>query len=181
MLITCRACRSKLSQRPPPFDQCAIDADSNSQQKTQKELIMSNPIQSLLSIVARVMIATIFLLSAVGNKIPKFNDVAAYMASEGVPQPQVMLAGAIVFLIIGSVSIVIGYKARFGAGLLFVFLVLATYYFHDFWNFTGNDQQQQMIQFMKNLSMAGTMVLVMANGSGAGSLDRKSLKTGTGE
>ena len=58
--------------------------------------------QATASLLGRLMIATIFLMSAVGNKIPKFNDVATYMASEGVPLPQVMLAGAIVFLIAGS-------------------------------------------------------------------------------
>ena len=56
------------------------------------------------------------------------------MAAEGVPAPQFMLAGAIVFLIAGSLSVILGYKARIGAALLLVFLVLATYYFHDFWN-----------------------------------------------
>ena len=119
------------------------------------------------------MIVTIFVLSAVGNKIPKFNDVAGYMASEGVPQPKVLLAGAIVFLIVGSLSVLLGLKARLGAGLLLVFLILATYYFHDFWKFEGQEQQQQMIQFMKNLSMMGTMVFIMANGSGAMSLDSR--------
>lgn len=134
---------------------------------------MNTLLQGAGSVAGRVMIATIFLLSAVGNKIPNFNGIVSYMASEGVPQPQVMLAGAIAFLIVGSVSVVLGYKARFGAGLLFVFLALATYYFHDFWNFQGQDQQMQMIQFMKNLSMMGTMVYFMSNGAGSFSLDRR--------
>lgn len=129
--------------------------------------------QGLASLGGRIMIATIFLLSALGNKIPQFNAIAGYMASEGVPAPQVMLAGAIVFLIVGSLSLVLGYHARFGATLLLVFLVLATYYFHDFWNFQGADRQNQMIQFMKNLSMMGTMAFVVANGPGAFSLDRQ--------
>lgn len=129
--------------------------------------------QGLVSLAGRIMIATIFLLSAVGNKIPQFNAIAGYMASEGVPAPQVMLVGAIAFLIVGSLSLVLGYHARFGATLLLVFLVLATYYFHDFWNFQGADRQNQMIQFMKNLSMMGTMAFVVANGPGAFSLDRK--------
>jgi putative oxidoreductase len=95
------------------------------------------------------------------------------MSSEGVPAPQIMLVGAIVFLIVGSVSIILGYKARIGAGLLLVFLVLATYFFHDFWTFEGQDREMQMIQFMKNLSMMGTMVFLMANGSGHASLDSR--------
>lgn len=138
---------------------------------------MNTLLQRVGSVGSRVMIATIFLLSAVGNKIPQFNSVAAYMAAEGVPQPQIMLVGAIAFLIVGSVAVVLGYHARFGAGLLLVFLLLATYFFHDFWNFQGQEQQMQMIQFMKNLSMMGTMVFIIANGSGAFSLDRRLVAT----
>lgn len=129
--------------------------------------------QAIASLLSRLMIATIFLMSAVGNKIPKFNDVAGYMASEGVPVPKAALAGAIVFLIVGSLSVIAGFKVRFGAALLLVFLVLATYYFHDFWNFQGQEQQMQMIQFMKNLSLMGTMVFLMANGAGAMSMDSR--------
>lgn len=126
---------------------------------------------ALASAAARVMIATIFLLSAVGNKIPNFTGVADYMASEGVPQPHIMLAGAIAFLIAGSLSVILGYKTKIGAALLLVFLVLATYFFHDFWTMEGQDRQMQIIQFMKNLSLMGTMLFLMANGPGALSLD----------
>lgn len=122
----------------------------------------------------RIMIATIFLTDAVGSKLRNFDSVARYMGTEGIPQPQVMLAGAIIFLIAGSLSIILGYKPRIGAALLFTFLALATYYFHDFWNLRGQDQQLQMIQFMKNLSMMGAMLFIMANGSGPMSLDKKS-------
>ena len=124
-----------------------------------------------LSVLSRVMIAAIFLMSAVGNKIPKFNDVANLMASKGVPLPQIALAGAIVFLVAGSLSVIAGFKTRSGAAMLLVFLVLATYFFHDFWNFRGQEQQLQMIQFMKNLSLMGTMLFLIANGPGAMSVD----------
>ena len=52
-------------------------------------------------------------------------------------------------------------------------LMIATYFFHDFWNFEGQEQQMQMIQFMKNLSLMGTMLFLMANGAGAMSLDAR--------
>jgi putative oxidoreductase len=74
---------------------------------------------------------------------------------------------------LGSVSVILGFKARIGAGLLLVFLVLATYYFHAFWNLEGQEQQMQMIQFMKNLSMAGAMLFIMANGPGPMSIDNR--------
>lgn len=133
---------------------------------------MNTVLQGLLAVAGRVLLSTIFLMSAVGNKIPNFNDVAGYMASAGVPAPKIMLAGAIVFLLAGSVSIILGFKARIGAALLLVFLVLATYFFHDFWTLEDAQQkQEQMIQFMKNMALMGAMLLVMANGTGPWSLD----------
>lgn len=135
---------------------------------------MSNSIQGVVSVIGRLMLVTVFLMSAVGNKIPMFSSVVQYMQSEGVPAPQVMLAGAIVSLIAGSLSVLLGFKARIGAGLLLVFLVLATYFFHDFWNFEGQEQTNQMIQFMKNLSMAGAMLLIIANGPGSFVIDERS-------
>ena len=129
--------------------------------------------QSTFSLLGRFMIAGIFLMSAVGNKIPNFGGVAEYMAAEGVPLPRLMLAGAIVFLLAGSISIATGYFARIGAGLLLVFLILATYFFHDFWMFEGEARQQQMIQFLKNISLMGAMVFLIANGPGQMSVDQR--------
>lgn len=129
-------------------------------------------VQGVVSVAGRVMLAAIFLMSALGNKIPKFNDVAGYMASEGVPMPKVMLAGAIVFLLAGSLSIIVGFRARVGASLLLIFLVLATYFFHDFWTVEDAMQKQnEMIQFMKNMALAGSMMIIIANGAGPMSID----------
>jgi putative oxidoreductase len=132
---------------------------------------MSHILRGLLTVLGRLLLCTIFLLSAVGSKIPHFSDVAKVMGSVGVPAPQLLLAGAIVFLLAGSLSVIVGYKARFGAVLLLTFLVLASYWFHPFWKLEGQAQQEQMIQFMKNLSMMGAMLFIVANGSGPMSVD----------
>jgi putative oxidoreductase len=135
---------------------------------------MNPTISGPLTVVARVLISLIFLMSAVGNKIPNFDSVSQYMAGAGVPAPKVLLAGAIVFLLVGSASVILGYQARIGAALLLVFLVAATYYFHDFWTIAdAAERQQQTIQFMKNLSMMGAMLFVIANGAGPWSLDNR--------
>jgi putative oxidoreductase len=135
---------------------------------------MPRTLQGLVAVLGRTLLCTIFLLSAVGNKIPNFRAVAGYMAKEGVPAPQVMLAGAIVYLIAGSLSVILGYRARIGAALLLVFLVLATYYFHDFWTISDPlARQEQTIQFLKNLGLMGAMLLEIANGTGPLSLDER--------
>ena len=132
---------------------------------------MLQALRGPLTLVGRLLLGTIFFMAAVGNKIPHFGDVAKVMESVGVPAPQFMLAGAIVFLLVGSLSVIAGYKARIGAVLLLTFLVLASYYFHPFWKLEGQAQQEQMIHFMKNLSMMGAMLFIVANGSGPMSLD----------
>ncbi len=141
---------------------------------------MQNYIQGLVSLLGRILLSGIFLMSAVGNKIPNFSGVVKYMSAEGIPFPQLMLVGAIVFLIAGSLSVTIGFKARWGAGLLLVFLILATYFFHDFWTVEdAQEKQQQIIAFMKNLSLMGAMLIIIANGSGQMSLDNKFISKGS--
>ena len=79
--------------------------------------------------------------------------------SPPIPLPKVMLAGAILFLLVGGLSVAAGFKARIGATLLLVFLLLATYFFHDFWTMEEPQaKQMQMIQFLKNMSMMGAML-----------------------
>lgn len=139
---------------------------------------MNESMQGIVAVAGRVLLSGIFLLSALGNKIPQFSQTAGLMAAEGVPAARLMLAGAIVFLVVGGLSVVVGYRARLGAALLLVFLALATFFFHDFWNFEGQAQQEQMIQFMKNLALMGAFLLLIANGPGPMSLDaRRSART----
>jgi putative oxidoreductase len=88
---------------------------------------MFQVLQGPLTVLGRLLLCTIFLLSVVGNKIPHFSDVARIMESVGVPAPSFLLAGAIAFLLAGSLSVIVGYKARIGAVLLLTFLALASY------------------------------------------------------
>ena len=138
-------------------------------------------IQGILACVGRLMISIIFLLSAFGNKILNFSSVADVMAAQGMPQDDILgipahkylLCGAIVFLILGGLSVAAGFKARLGACMLLLFLAGATYYFHDFWNAEADQKPTEMIQFLKNLALSGTMLFIIANGAGPGSLDQR--------
>ena len=129
-------------------------------------------VRGFLSLLGRLMLCAIFVMSAVANKIPNFKQTVVVMEGEGIPQANYMLIGAIAFLILGSLLVLLGYKARLGALLLLIFLGLATYYFHDFWTIEDPQaKQMETISFMKNLALAGAMVFIMANGSGYWSLD----------
>ena len=116
-------------------------------------------------LIGRILIVLIFLQSGIG-KIENFGGTVQYMASYGMPYTNFFLVGAIFFELVGSATVILGYFARFGALLLLIFLIPTTLIFHS--NFAD---QVQMIMFMKNVSMLGGCLIVLASGAGRFSLD----------
>ena len=129
-------------------------------------------IETFGALVGRVLLVLIFLLSS-GNKISNFSEVQGYMASQGMPATAVFLVGAIVFLVIGGLSVLLGFKARVGAVLLIAFIVPASLIFHNFWAYEGQQQQQQMIHFMKNIAILGALISIAATDVRGWRLDEK--------
>jgi putative oxidoreductase len=130
------------------------------------------PLQSALILTGRIFLGAVFLLTAAGHLAFNFGKISSVMELKHIPQPDVMLAGGIALLLAGSLSIIIGFWARIGALLLFVFLAVSCYYIHPFWH--EHDlllRENEMIHFLKNLALMGAMVLVMAHGSGPMSVD----------
>ena len=109
----------------------------------------------------RVLLSVIFLLSGLG-KIIDWDGNAQLMASQGMPLIPLLLVGAIVTELAGGLSVLVGWKARWGALLLFLYLIPTTLIFHDFWAFTGTEMQTQLVNFLKNLSIMGGLLLVAA-------------------
>lgn len=121
-------------------------------------------------LVARLGAGAIFLLSSVG-KLAAWNATAAYAGSKGVPT--FLLAAATALELLGGLSVLTGWKARWGAVALVVFLVPVTLVFHDFWAYQGAEAQLQMVQFLKNVGIGGGLLALFAAGPGALSVDAR--------
>jgi putative oxidoreductase len=133
----------------------ASDVNSeNVQRDRQKKL------NNLLSLAARVLLSALFLMSGI-NKILNPADTQQYMASYGMPLTGLFLMGAIALELAGGLSVLLGYKARWGAIALIIFLIPATLIFH-----TNFADQMQTIQFMKNLAILGGLLMIVQSGSG---------------
>ena len=125
-------------------------------------------LQTMTAPVGRLLLSAIFLLSLI-NKLGNFDGTVGYMQHMGMTfATSLFLLGAIVLLTVGGLSVLLGYKAKIGATLLLVFLIPATLIFH-----TDFSQQVQMLMFMKNLAIMGGLLMVIAHGSGAYSLDNR--------
>jgi putative oxidoreductase len=120
----------------------------------------------------RVLFSLIFLLAVVGHFSPQ---EIAYAAQQGVPLASLAVPLSGVLALLGGLSVLVGYQARWGAWLLIVFLVPVTLMLHNFWAVKDPMMaQMQIAMFMKNLSMIGGALLITQFGAGPLSLDARS-------
>lgn len=119
--------------------------------------------------VGRVLFALIFVASIVGHfSSAEITEAAAH----GVPLASILVPVAGVIALLGGLSVMLGYRARFGALLLVVFLVPVTLVMHKFWGLADPQMaMMQRINFLKNTSLIGACLLIMHFGSGPYSLD----------
>ncbi|TVR76963.1 MAG: DoxX family protein [Chitinophagaceae bacterium] len=121
----------------------------------------------LIPLIARLSISVIFFVSAI-DKIMNFSDKIEYMKKVGqMSGPlEILLFFAIIFLLVGSLSLILGYKIKMGAALLIIFLIPTTFIFHF------DPGTAQDIQLMKNLAMTGGLLMLIAFGGGKWSVDK---------
>ena len=115
--------------------------------------------------VARILIVGIFAMSLIG-KLTDFAGNAAYAASAGLGIPgEFLIVGAIILELIGVVTLLLGWKMKWGAYALMLFTVFATLLYH-----LPTDQLQTIL-FFKNLAIIGGLLLLTMNKPGKLSID----------
>lgn len=123
------------------------------------------------ALVARILLAAIFVLSGFG-KIGGFEGTAGYIASKGLPMPQVLTALTIIVELGGAILLIVGWKARWAAVAIAGYSLATAFLIHNYWTMTGAEVMPNWINFWKNLSIAGGMLMVLAFGPGRYSVDR---------
>ena len=131
-----------------------------------------NRMQSPLTLIGRIMLAVLFLPAGL-SKIGGFAGTAGYIASKGLPLPEVGAAIAIAVEVFGGLALILGLGTRWASLILAVFTVIAGVIFHNFWAMPAEQQMVQQIMFMKNIAIAGGLLLLAAWGPGALSMDAK--------
>ena len=122
-------------------------------------------IQTLAAPAGRVLLASLFLLAGL-QKIGAYDGTVAYMSSQGVPG--FTLPFVIGLEVLGALAIIVGWQTRLVAFLLAGFSLVSAALFHF-----KPDDAMQMTMFLKNVSIAGGFLLLVAHGAGAYSLDNR--------
>lgn len=125
-----------------------------------------------LVLVGRVFLALMFILSGV-DKLMQIEGNTAYMASGGLPawSPLTVLVGLIELL--GGLAVATGFQARWAALVLALFTLGASLIYHRYWSLPADQQMVQQLLFMKNIAVAGGMLVVASLGPGLASLGNR--------
>ena len=126
---------------------------------------------AVLPLLGRILLSQIFLISGV-MKLVDWPGTEAKMAEQGMFWIPFFHVAALLTELAGGLSLFLGFKARLGALLLFLFLIPVTLTFHSFWTYTDpKEQHVNMLFFMHNLTLMGGLLLVMTIGPGPKSVD----------
>ena len=135
----------------------------------------NNSVQDTLALIGRVLVAWLFIPAGWG-KIAGFAGTAGYIASQGVPLPEVAAAIAIVAELGLGLLLLVGWQARWAALGLAVFIAVITPIFHGYWAMPEAQQMMQKLMFNKNAAVLGGLLVLGAFGAGRFSLDGQRAK-----
>ncbi|QUS39748.1 DoxX family protein [Tardiphaga alba] len=133
----------------------------------------------------RILFAVIFIASGV-SKFIDLSAAADMIANKVIPTipadllpytqqleqlakmelKQILAIAVAALELLGGIMIALNFGARFFALVLVLFVMAATFYFHDFWNLTGAEAKGQMIHALKNLSLIGGLFIIAGIGKG---------------
>lgn len=115
----------------------------------------------ILVLLGRIIAGGFFIMNAV-NHFTKLNMMVPYAQSKGLPAPKAGVVGTGVLLLLGGLSLLLGYHPTVGAILLVVFLLATSFTMHNFWAI--KDPQQKMgetVHFSKNIALLGFVLMTL--------------------
>ncbi|MEP7062286.1 MAG: DoxX family protein [Betaproteobacteria bacterium] len=129
--------------------------------------------KDITQLLGRILIAILFVPAGWGKLMGGFAGTVGYVASKGLPMPQVLAAGAIFCELFVGLALLVGFKTRWAALLLALFTVVAALFFHNFWAMSDvAAAATNKINFFKNLAIAGGLLFVYVAGPGRYSVDK---------
>jgi len=133
---------------------------------------MNESYKSYIPVIGRVLLALMFILSGFG-KLTDIPGTAGFIASGGLPAPTVLAVLVGLLELLGGLALVAGLQVRAAGVALALFTLAASVVFHAYWSAPAAQQFVTQLLFMKNISVAGGLLLISALGAGPLSLDAR--------
>jgi uncharacterized membrane protein YphA (DoxX/SURF4 family) len=116
-----------------------------------------------IGLLGRVLFGAVLAFTGL-NHFQSVDSMTGYAEAKGLPLPRFGVVGSGVLLVAGGVGVSAGVAPVLSAGALATFLVVSAIIFHDFWAVPEDQKQDEMTHFIKNISMAGGALGLLAAG-----------------
>ena len=128
--------------------------------------------ESLAPFLGRLVLAWFFLTQAYHYALD-WNDTAILLTMKNVPTPPVLLLTALTGIVLGSISLLLGFRTRAGALALFAITIAATVTMHDYWHLrVAAARSADFDIFARNIAIAGGLLMLIGMGSGRFAIDK---------
>jgi len=115
-----------------------------------------------------------FFLSEVYARAGAWEANVSLMAMKQIPAPPLLFALAILVMVLGGLSLILGFHIRPGAMLLFGFTVISSVLMHDYWHIKDAAARAADYEiFARNIAIAGGLLLLIGMGAGPFALDNR--------
>jgi uncharacterized membrane protein YphA (DoxX/SURF4 family) len=115
-----------------------------------------------LFLIGRIVFSLVFLLYGVRH-LTQTEGSTGYAAYKKVPSPKIMVQFTGVAMVIGALAVIFGFWMDLAALGLAIFVTAAGLLMHRFWEEDDVQTRQiEMAQFMKNISIAGAALILVA-------------------
>jgi putative oxidoreductase len=125
----------------------------------------------ILLIIGRVLFSLIFISSGLSH-LTKLEAMSGYAQFKKVPAPKLAVIVTGLMILLGGLYVALGVYADLGGLFLAVFCLVSAFMMHNFWTIQDPQAKQgEMINFMKNLALAGAgliIFVVVAHGGSFG-------------
>lgn len=128
-------------------------------------MMMQEPWFSIVALVARVLMAIVFLVSGI-EKATNFARAIDEYEKDKVPFRHAAVVSTVVLHLAASVCLIAGWLVMEMAAALALFTLVATFIVHDFWNMQGNERLGRSRIALANVALAGGLLLLAVVGPG---------------
>lgn len=116
----------------------------------------------IVLIVGRILFALIFINSGFAHFAQR-EAMTGYAQFKKVPAAKLAVPLTGLMILLGGISVVLGFWMDLGALLLAIFLIFSAFMMHNFWTMEdANQKMNETVAFFKNLSMAGAALIILA-------------------
>jgi putative oxidoreductase len=123
----------------------------------------------VIALIGRILFVLLFFGSAVGH-LTQTEAMAGYAAAKGVPSAKAATLGSGVLMVVAGLMLLLGVWADLAALLLVIYLLPTALLMHAFWKETDPQaKQMEMIQFNKDVALAGGALMFFGLYAGVGS------------